>query len=363
MKAKDFVSILKAKGFDFFTGVPCSILKPILNYTGTARGFTYIAATIERDAVGIASGACMAGRNAVLLMQNSGLGNVINPLTSLNMIYGIPVLMIITWRGHGKDAPEHAVMGRKTTELLDCLGIPFRVIEDDRDKTREDLTWARKFMKKTGMPAALILKDGIIEPFECGVPLKSGPGMKRKDAVKVILASARGRKALMITTTGMISREFFRQGDSAGNFYMLGSMGLASSIALGVAASTSRKVIAVDGDGSLLMSQGMISCIGHYRPGNLIHVVLDNEVYESTGCQPTLSKSVPLEKIAKEAGYCLSCRIAGAGDLSRALKACFKEKGPHFILVKVKADGSFQPPRVSRVPSGIKKRFENEIKT
>jgi len=161
INVKDFLAYLKFRGYLFFSGVPCSILKELLNEVFCDKKIVYIPAVRENSALGVASGAYLAGKKSGILMQNSGIGNIVNALTSFNLIYKIPVLIFVTWRGYkGKDAPEHMIMGKKTTILLDGLDIPYRVLSDSYKK---DISWAIRTMKKKLVPVILIIKDGYIK--------------------------------------------------------------------------------------------------------------------------------------------------------------------------------------------------------
>ena len=250
---------------------------------------TYIPAVREDVALGIASAAHLTGRRGGMLMQNSGLGNVVNPLTSFNLIYRIPVLMVVSWRGYGgKDAPEHVIMGEKTPDLLHTLGIPHVVLE--ADTLEDDLQWA-------------ISDDGATADSRSPDPSPGDRRMTRHEALEHILAPLSDRD-LALFTTGMISREAFNIRDRAENFYMIGSMGLLNALGLGLALqSPAWRIWVIEGDGSALMSLGTLPLIATMRVPNLIHVVLDNEVYESTGGQPTISSEVDLAALAEAAGY------------------------------------------------------------
>lgn len=153
-----FWEALKGRGLTFFSGVPCSLLKNVIAYAEKDPAITYLPAPREDTAIGIASGAYFCGRTGGILIQNSGLGNITNPLTSFNLIYHVPVFMVITWRGYGgKDAPEHLIMGGKTTSLLDELGIPFKIIEDDNFESSLDALL--RVMEEKEIPVALILRE------------------------------------------------------------------------------------------------------------------------------------------------------------------------------------------------------------
>lgn len=159
---KDFCAILKEKGFDFSTGVPCSILKDVINYLSEDTDVPYIPATREAEAIGIATGAHLAGKKPVVLMQNSGLGNSIGTLASLPLLYEIPLLLLISWRGYqGKDAPEHFIMGKSTVKLLEDIGVPTKILPKER--AEEAISDAVKIMEEKNMPTAIIVRRGIIE--------------------------------------------------------------------------------------------------------------------------------------------------------------------------------------------------------
>ena len=257
----------------------------------------YIAATSEGEAVGIASGCFLAGSIPVVLMQNSGLGNAINPLTSLNLVYEIPFLILISLRGEPgiPDAPEHIVMGPITEKMLELIGIEYEFLVESQSHVEEQLARAYRKIVQTNKPCALIVKKGI---FESGhsLPVEANKLLPRYEAVKTVLSGLKGNE-FIVSTTGMISRELYDiKEDDNKNFYMIGSMGCASSFALGVALQQNdKKVVIFDGDGALLMKLGTLATIGHYKPANLIHILFDNESYESTGGQkpyPLLSNLV-----------------------------------------------------------------------
>jgi len=308
---------------------------------------TYIPAVREDVALGIASAAHLTGRHGGILMQNSGLGNVVNPLTSFNLIYRIPVLMLVSWRGYGgKDAPEHLIMGEKTPELLHTLGIPHTVLE--ADTLEENLQWAISTMEQQLIPVAVILRQGDRH-------------MMRHEALEHILTPAL-RRRFALFTTGMISREAFNIRDRAENFYMIGSMGLLNALGLGLALQSPMwRIWVIEGDGSALMSLGTLPLIATLRAHNLIHVVLDNEVYESTGGQPTISSEVDLAALAEAAGYARVWRLSDPVSLQQALQEAEDTKILTFILVKVTGRAPEGLGRVSLTPEEIKRRFSQVL--
>jgi len=162
VKTKDFCTMLKEQGFDFFTGVPCSILKAVINNLSEAPDVPYIPATREDEAIGIATGAYLAGKKPAVLMQNSGLGNSIGTLASLVLLYEIPLLLLISWRGYqGKDAPEHLIMGKSTVKLLEDIGVPTQILP--KEKAEETISDAVKIMEERSLPTAIIVRRGVIE--------------------------------------------------------------------------------------------------------------------------------------------------------------------------------------------------------
>lgn len=362
IRAEYLCHILQKLGFNLFSGVPCSILKPVINYIIDNPQTSYIAATSEGEAMGIAAGAALAGEKAVVMMQNSGLGNAINPLTSLQMIYKIPALLLITLRGEpGKpDEPQHKIMGKITDKLLQVMGIYYEYLVDKEEELGKQISRLARRIHENSEPVALIIRKGTIEEYE----LKSSSSfdskitMKRKEAIKCIVKNLQGKEAI-ISTTGKVSRELYYDGkESETNFYVVGSMGCASSIGFGVVRRyQDRKVIVLDGDGAVLMKMGTLATIGHYRPKNLIHIVLDNNSHDSTGGQPTVSNTAELEKIALYAGYVHSVRIYSAESLRDNLLKALKTDGPHFLLVKVKkgADKNLGRPKLTSLE--IKDRF------
>jgi len=185
--------------------------------------------------------------------------------------------------------------------------------------------------------------------------------MKRYEAIEVITQALKGDE-LVISANGMISRELFLTRDSANNFYMMGSMGLASSIGFGLAYNLpERKVIVVDGDGNILMNLGSLATIGHFAPDNLVHIVLDNETHASTGGQPTVSNTAKLEGMASAAGFTMAKQVSSSQDLRLALRQVLSSKGPSFILVKVEK-GEKEVPRVSYEPTQIRNRIQEAVR-
>ncbi len=296
-------------------------MKPFINYVIQSPELTYIGACSEGEAVGVAMGAHLAGRKTAVICQNSGLGNMVNPLTSLNYPFRVPTLLIITHRGAPglQDEPQHVLMGQITQELLDVMRIPWKVLPDQAEEVSNVIEEADRYMSSEKLPFALIMKKGTIAPYPLDKTADTQPGLRvepegsftvdsdkrmlRLDALKT-LKRLLGNDVLTVATTGKVGRELFALGHCSSQMYMVGSMGCASAIGLGLGLTQNRrKVVVLDGDGAVLMKMGVISTIGHYQPKNLIHIILDNEAYESTGGQATVSGSVDFAQIASACSY------------------------------------------------------------
>ena len=335
LTATDFLAAAGNAGIGFYTGVPCSFLTPLINRTASDRALSYIGATSEGEAIAIAAGAWLAGRETAVMCQNSGLGNAVNPLTSLNAPFRIPTLLIVTWRGQPglADEPQHALMGRITHRLLDTIEVPHRRFPTNPAELADVLAEARAAMDDTGSPFALVMEKGDLadetlgerahEPAPPGrrVDLRDGAGLTRRvDILERVLALA-PTSAPIIATTGKTGRELFTLADRAQHFYQVGSMGCASAMGMGVAFTTGQRTIVLDGDGAALMKLGALATIGAYQPGGLIHIILDNGVHDSTGGQATVAPAIDFSAVALGCGY----RTAILCDSAPGFAAAFAE--------------------------------------
>lgn len=375
IKANDFISACMSRGYTFYTGVPCSFLKPLINYVIQSPDVDYIAATSEGEAVGIAAGAYLAGRKAVVMCQNSGLGNMVNPLTSLNFPFRIPILLIVTLRGEPSlnDEPQHELMGQITGELLETLRIQWDFFPDVPEKVATVLDRAENEMAKTGLPFALIMKKGSVNKTNLlydyiksnqsdAVPdgeFKSKPEnrMSRFESIKII-REAFGNDDAIIATTGKIGRELFTLGDTENQLYVVGSMGCAAGIGFGIQhVRPNQLVIVLDGDGAVLMKMGTLATIGNNAPARFIHIILDNEAYESTGGQRSVSPTVDFCPIAAACGYKKCYRVDTHNDLIHAIHAVKEKPGPSLIHVKVSSSSDSSLGRPTLKPFQVKERF------
>lgn len=365
MKPSFFLQKLNERHFSPLVGVPCSLFGSLFQEAERDRDIKYVAATSEGEAVGIASGCYLAGSIPVVLMQNSGLGNAINPLTSLNLVYEIPLLLLISLRGEPgvPDAPEHIIMGPITEKMLRLIGIDYEFLDGSPTYLEEQLTRAYKKIELTNKPFALIVKKGIFESCH-SLGIGKGELLSRYEAIKTVLFELKANEVI-VSTTGMVSRELYdMRKDNNNDFYMMGSMGCASSVALGIALQKKdKKVVIFDGDGALLMKMGTLATIGHYKPANLIHILFDNESYESTGGQKTVSSSVQFSQVAQNVGYKTSTFVKGRNEIISAVLNALKTTGPHFIHIKV-LNGTFKEvKRVAHTPIEIRDHFKEFLMT
>lgn len=345
------------ESFGPFVGVPCSILTPLIKYIDDDPALHYYAATSEGEAMGLAAGFSLSGSTPVVMMQNSGLGNSVNPITSLQLIYHLPALLLISLRGEigTDDAPEHKIMGRITDKLLELLSIPYEYLADSEEALRAQLMRIDDDVRKNQRPFAIIIRKNAVKEAQPAEFTKYPGLLSRKEAVESVLSVLKGKEAI-VSTTGFISRELYAGNKSAtGNFYMLGSMGHASSIALGIALQNKdKKVIVFDGDGALLMKMGTMATIGHLAPANFIHVLFDNESYESTGGQFCVSVTANFYKVAEDVGYKTSILVKKKEILIEGVKKALKTDGPHFIHIKISNSDSDAAERVALKPQEIK---------
>ncbi len=372
--ADAFLRPLGEAGYDFFTGVPCSFLTPIINRVIDDEACRYVAAASEGEAVAIASGAWLAGRNTVFMCQNSGLGNAVNPLTSLNYPFRIPTLAIVTWRGGPglKDEPQHELMGRITPDLLDVIEVPYALFPKRLEDIPGALSAAREYMDTDGLPYAFIMSKGdvmendlIAEPAP---PPAKGEVEDRLDGAPPTRYAALERfisvvpeAVAIIATTGKCGRELFTIADRDQHLYQVGSMGCGVAQGLGVALNTARPVVVLDGDGGALMKLGSLATVGAERPSNLIHVVLDNGTYDSTGGQPTMSGGVDFAAVAVACGYAHGYRCDGLNGFEAAVQSSLRRAGPHLIHLKIQPGSRSELGRPTVKPSDVARRFRNFV--
>ena len=342
-----FVETLKEYGIDFFAGVPDSLLKNICAYIqDNVDEHHNIIAANEGGAMGLASGYHLAtGRIPVVYMQNSGEGNIINPLASLTdkEVYNIPILLLIGWRGEPgvHDEPQHVKQGKVTLPLLDTMGIKYEVLSDDETACEDLIQCAVKYMQQTNECYALVVRKGTFDDYKLQNVEKNDLTMSREEAIQTV-AAALGEKDCIVSTTGMISRELFEyraamhQGHER-DFLTVGSMGHASQIALGIAMEKpGRTVWCFDGDGAAIMHMGSMAIVASKAPKNYVHVVFNNGAHDSVGGQPTVGLKIDLPAVAKAVGYKNAFSVETKDYLTELLGKVKNQEGPVLLEIKVK---------------------------
>ncbi|MFT5391387.1 MAG: phosphonopyruvate decarboxylase [Gammaproteobacteria bacterium] len=369
--AQRFLHEASERGFDFYTGVPCSFLTPLINRVISDQSTTYVGAASEGEAVGIASGAWLAGRETVVMCQNSGLGNTVNPLTSLNVPFRIPTLLIVTWRGGPgvSDEPQHELMGEITPSVLDVLRIPYQRFPVADVAIGPCLDEALERMRSRGISSALIMEKGSVgdEPLLAQTIVSHRPGevVERRTGGRVPTRESVLRAVLdaippttaVVATTGMTGRELFSISDRAQHFYQVGSMGCASAMGLGIALNTAKPVLVLDGDGAALMKLGTMATIGAQQPENLTHIVLDNGVHDSTGGQPTVSPGVDFAGVASACGYASATRCDGSAGVAQRVHDTASLPGPHLIHARIAPGSMDNLGRPTITPPAVAARF------
>lgn len=376
ISAHKFISKAKNHGFGTYTGVPCSYLKPFINYIIDSEDVSYIPAPNEGDAIAIAAGAYLSGDKPIVMLQNSGLGNTVNPITSLLQTFNIPILIIVTLRGDptsAPDEPQHQLMGKITEDLIDLMEIEHSIFPADEEELETILARASLTISEKRKSYVLIMKKGTVEDYKLKKPYKdkdiilkkpqnSGsihPIHSRGEVLSSIIENT-NMNDLIVATTGYTGRELAAVQDRKNQFYMVGSMGCASSIGLGLAqAKNNNRVIVIDGDGGLLMHLGALSTIGFIKPNNFIHILLNNMEYESTGGQDTVSQNVDFAQIASSCGYDFSTTLSDKEDLEEILSNETSELS--FIHMPIKSGVLDNLPRPTVSPSDVAQRFRTHI--
>ena len=378
MQIETFGDILKGRGIRRGAGVPCSYFTPLVNYMTVDPELDYLSATSEGEAVAIAAGMVTAGKPAFVLMQNSGLGNAVNPITSMLYIYRMPVVLLVSHRGQPglPDEPQHELMGQITEQLASLCGLRTHVFDPEQFQSTLDAAL------RDEVPVAYVVRKGTLEggPKLSPAPLKittgerrpsnSGtfePSLTREQALSAILPTLnRGidsqEGVAVVGTTGKLSRELYelddREGDKRNRFYMVGSMGCAAGFGLGIAhALPSRRVVVLDGDGALLMKLGTLATIGFVGSKNYHHVTFDNGAHESTGGQPTPSPAVDFALAALACGYKHAETVADAAGLTAALERHLAMDGPTLLRVVIKTGARGELGRPKLTPRGCYERF------
>ena len=372
IQAGFFYEALVKQGVGFFTGVPDSLLKSFCTYiTDHTDAGQHIIAVNEGAAIGLAAGYHLASGNIPLVyMQNSGLGNATNPLLSLTdaEVYSIPMILVIGWRGEPgvHDEPQHIKQGKVSCILLEDMGIHYASLSDEQDKALEQIERAFRCIAKNKAPFAFVIRKNIFAPYILQTNEAIEANMSREEAIEEILRAA-PESGVFISTTGMASREVYELRDKYNqghgrDFLTVGSMGHASSIALGVALQKPNlPVFCLDGDGAVLMHMGALAAIGVKKPRNLVHIVLNNGAHDSVGGQPTIALDIDLPGVARACGYVNVYSARTVAELRAVLEA--KRDGLTFIEVRVKKGARKDLGRPKSSPVENKVELMNYIRS
>lgn len=377
INANEFLDECLALGFNFFTGTPCSYLKPFINYVIDHDEFHFVDAVNEGDAVAIAAGVTVAGKRSVVMFQNSGFGNAVNPLTSLTDTFRIPMLIIVTYRGEPgghPDEPQHELMGQILTDMLDAMKLKWAFFPNESHLVKDSLKIANDYMLSESKPFVYVMKKDDVSPYELQTKRKDKPfhfetsvkdeftlyydeRSTRTDALKAIQKVA-DKNSVVVATTGKTGRELYELDDRENQLYMVGSMGCALAFGFGIAYSKPKlKVYVIDGDGALLMRTGSMATVGAYQPENLFHILLDNEAHDSTGGQSTVSHSVSFISVAKGFGYKHAVSTDDIQTFNSFLTSGELKSGPTFIHFKIKKGSPKTLGRPGVKPYQVKERI------
>ena len=365
---QEFVDCLRKNAVDFFTGVPDSLLKELCACIAhTSQPSQHVIGANEGGCVALAIGYHLATGNIPLVyLQNSGLGNAINPLMSLadQEVYAVPMLIVVGWRGEPgvHDEPQHKKQGRVMLPMLDAMEIPYLVVGPELNRPDTILKEAVPRAQNTNGPVALIIKKGTFKPF-AGLQGGQPPfELSREEAIEQVIDML-AEDDVLVSTTGMVSREVFESRTRKGSghqrdFLTVGGMGHASQIALGIALQKhERKVFCLDGDGSLLMHMGTLPISGSLKPANFVHIILNNGAHDSVGGQPTVALNIDILSMARAAGYTDVFLANTRQELLSALLELKRSVGPRLLEVRVRRGARKDLGRPTTTPVENKKAF------
>jgi len=341
-----FYDLLIKNGTDFFAGVPDSLLKNLCAYiTDNAPASNHIISANEGSATGLATGYHLAtGKIPMIYMQNSGEGNMINPLMSIADpdVYSIPMLIVIGWRGEPgvHDEPQHVKQGKVTCDLLDAMKVPYEILSDNEADLPSQFDKAYKYIKDNNAQYAFVIRKGTFDDYSLKNNIPVSGNMSREQAIEKIMLGADDSTAF-VSTTGMISRELYELRDKYNqshdrDFLTVGGMGHASQIALSIALQQKdRQVFCLDGDGASIMQMGGMATIGSRKPHNYVHFVLNNGAHDSVGGQPTVGRQIDLCKIAEGCGYENIVKVSNLEELDNVLSSSDTKDKLTFVEVLV----------------------------
>ena len=368
----DLLAGLSARGVSEVTGVPCSYLTPLINRVASDPSVGYLRATHEGEALAVAAGAWLAGVTCCVIAQNSGLGNMVNPLASLAHPARIPVPLVVTWRGEpGRpDEPQHRLQGAITGRLLDLVEVTHSVLPAEPGGLGPCLEAGWRAMSEHRLPHAFILRAGVLaaEPLSepapaapCRAPVvhlgEPGTPAPSRQGTLAGLLEVLPADAGVVATTGKTGRELFTLGDRAQHFYLVGAMGSASAVALGASRHTARPIVVLDGDGAALMRLGSLATVAAYGAPRLVHVLLDNRVHDSTGGQLSLAAQVDLAAVAAACGYRRVFHAHDLAGLAEAVTRGVQGGGPSFVYLRIASGSAPGLGRPQVHPADVARRF------
>lgn len=380
IEARDFVEAARERGFDWYAGVPCSFLTPFINYVLQDSSLHYVSMANEGDAVALIAGVALAGSRGISMMQNSGLGNAVSPLTSLTWTFRLPQLLIITWRGQPgvADEPQHALMGPITPTVLETMQIPWELFPTEPSAVGPALDRALAHMDATGRPYALLMQKGSVTSYPLRAPPDEAPRRlaapvleprrrafkaraSRSEALREVVAHTSADSSVVLASTGFCGRELYAIDDRANQLYMVGSMGCVVPLALGLALRRpDLRVVALDGDGAALMRLGAFATVGAYAPPNLWHLLLDNGAHDSTGGQATVSARISFAGVAAASGYAAALETEEVELIGAWLDAPALA-GPRFACLLTRTGTPAELPRPAVGPVEVKQRLMRHL--
>jgi len=370
---QDFFKILSKKAISFYTGVPDSLLKNFCSYVNdNVSRENHIISTNEGSAIALAAGYYLSsGKPALVYMQNSGFGNAVNPLLSLMdpEVYGIPVLLMIGWRGEPgvKDEPQHIKQGRVMTELLKSMEIPFRIFNKSTSDPELEISELYTTSISNNCPSAMLISEGFFDNYTSVSRTENPYIVSREEAIKMI-TDMTGDNDIIICTTGKASRELYelqkkKKSVNQNDFLTVGSMGHSSQIALGIALNKkNRNVFILDGDGAVLMHMGSLAVIGSESPENLKHIILNNGAHESVGGQPTAGFKISFTETAKGCGYKMAALAETPEQIRHEFEKLKNSKGPALLEIRVSCSSRSDLGRPVTSPAENKKVFTEHLR-
>jgi len=374
IKVKDFYNNLVNNGIGFFTGVPDSLLKDICGYISDLTPKNkHIITTNEGSAIGLAIGYNIAtGKTPLIYMQNSGLGNAINPLLSLADpdVYSIPMLLLVGWRGEPgiKDEPQHIKQGKINKKLIESMDIPYFVLSSDSSENYDKtISNAMNIVKTKSCPVILLIKKNTFEKYEIKNIIKTNYELTREEAIKNIV-NLIDNDDIIISTTGKTSRELFEYRKKIGDnndkdFLTVGGMGHANQIALGIAlAKPEKNIYCFDGDGAILMHCGSMGIIGNQQPHNFKHIIFNNGSHDSVGGQPTIALNIEIDKIALGFKYNKVFKVSTLKELNQMFEEFKQADGPCLLEIMVNKGARKELGRPTISPIDNKKKFMKKLR-